>query len=173
MSIFSLFSSKQQTESSDVKNYNSIFNRIKNHVKDLSENEIRFIAAFSGLLGRIAYADLNISEEEVKRIEKILAKTTSLSESEISAVIDVMFSEIKSLVGLENHLYTQEINEIASKEKKEELLIALFLVASADKDISSEENEELRKTAKALGIGHNEYILIRSKFKDYLSILKK
>ena len=172
MNIFNFLGCKTKSNYKKNKQYNSIFTKLETLFEDFSQEDLRYIAAFSGLLGRVAYCDLTISDEELDRIKKILTKTTSLSEKKIAAVVTVMKNEIQALIGLENHLYTQEINELASHEKKMEVLAALFLVAAADKDISSYENEEIRKTSKALGFSHNEFILARSRFKNYLSVLK-
>ena len=115
---------------------------------------------------------IDISDEEISKIKKILTKTTSLSNEGIDAVTGIMNHEILALSGLENYLYTREINALASKKQKEEVMLSLFLVAAADRNISAEENEEIRMIAKALGFSHSDFVEIRSLFKEHLSILR-
>jgi uncharacterized tellurite resistance protein B-like protein len=48
---------------------------------------------------------------------------------------------------------------------------ALFVVA-ADEDVSSEENEQLRRIAKTLDFSQREFQEIRLEFKDYIALLR-
>jgi len=171
MGFFNIFKTKKR-ESAEKEQLTSICTKAKEILEDASDQEITYVSAFSGLLGRVAFSDLEISDEEISKIKKILKKTTALSEDKIDAISEIVQTEIKALAGLENHLYTAQINEIASKKQKEEIMVSLFLVAAADKNISFEENEEIRVISKALGFTHRDFVDIRSMFKEYLSSLQ-
>lgn len=137
-----------------------------------SSEDFRFVTAFAGLLGRIAYADMDISEEEISRIRKILKKTTSIKEEEIEVIVHLVKEETEALSGLENHLYSRELNSTADQKKKEEVMLSLFLVAAADKNISPEENKELGLISKSLGFTDSDFYEFRAMFKEFLSVLK-
>ena len=80
--------------------------------------------------------------------------------------------ETLALSGLGNHLYTRELNSLADTRKKEEVMLSLFLVAAVDKNISPEENEELRLISKSLGFSESDFYEFRAMFKEFLSVLK-
>lgn len=169
MFLDKIFSSASEE---DKKVIGTIFDKISTIATEISDDELRKIAAFSGLLGRVAFSDLDISPEEIGKIDKILKRTSSLGENEINAVLQIVKEETARLVGLEDHIYTNEINELVSREQKFEMMVALFLVAAADKTITPVEEEELRKISKALHFSQNEFIEIRAKFKKYLSVFQ-
>ena len=62
---------------------------------------------------------------------------------------------------------------MATREQKTEILHCLFLVASADDEITSVENEEIRIIAKGMNLSHEEFIAERSAFSDKLSVMRK
>lgn len=136
------------------------------------EDRLRFLAAFGGLLGRVANADNDISESEIKRIKAILLHFTDVNEKEADAVEKIILENTKTLAGLENHIYTREINELADKNKKLEILSCLFAVAAADDEITTDENESLRLISKALLLNNDDFISIRSMYKNKLSVMK-
>lgn len=140
--------------------------------EDMDADKLRYLAAFSGLLGRVAYADRLISGEEKARIERILERFGELEAKDAKAVVALVATYAEKLAGLENHLYTQEINELAAHDKKREIISCLFAVASADDEISPEENHAIENIATGLLLDHQDFISIRSLYRDKLSFLK-
>ena len=69
-------------------------------------------------------------------------------------------------------MYTCELNSLADTRKKEEVMLSLFLVAAVDKNISPEENKELRLIFKSLGFSESDFYEFRAMFKEFLSVLK-
>lgn len=51
-------------------------------------------------------------------------------------------------------------------------MLSLFLVAAVDKNISPEENKELRLIFKSLGFSESDFYEFRAMFKEFLSVLK-
>ncbi len=145
---------------------------IKDALKNVPEDRIRYLAAFGGLLGRVANADGHISPEEDQRIAVILKNFSDLGATEAELVSEIIHQQTKALAGLENHIYMREINELVDRDKKMEILSCLYAVAAADDEISTEENETIRIITKSLGLSHSEYISIRSLYKDKLAVLK-
>lgn len=141
-------------------------------LEHLGEERVRYLAAFGGLLGRVAHADNDFSKEEDERIKNILQHFTDLSSKEAEVVQRIIHENTKTLSGIENYIYTRELNEFASKDKKLEIVSCLFAVAAADDEISSEENESIRLINKALLLTHDDFIAIRSMYKDKLLVMK-
>jgi uncharacterized tellurite resistance protein B-like protein len=140
---------------------------------DLIEpKQAKFIACFAYILSRVARADLNISSEELSKMEQIVMSTGRLPEQQ--AVLVVQMAKRQSILfgSTENFLVTREFNEIASREEKLALLECLYQVASADKSISTVEDNEISQIADEIRIEHDDLIAIRSRFRAFLAVLK-
>jgi uncharacterized tellurite resistance protein B-like protein len=68
---------------------------------------------------------------------------------------------------------TREFSRIATREEKLALLDCLFAVAAAEDGISATEDNEIRQIVNELGLGHPDFIAVRSRWKDQLTVLKK
>ncbi len=141
-------------------------------LESLPAERVRYLAALSGLMGRVAVADGHISEDELGRMGDVLRAFTHLAETETETVVSLMRDKFTELMGLENHIYTREINELADHSQKLEVLSCLFAVAAADDTISPEENEAVRIIAKGLMLTHSDFINVRSLYRQHLSVLK-
>ena len=172
-SLLQLLGIQSESEKRDVSREDSTLAReIRQKLGRLPPERLRFLAAFGGLLGCVANRDGVISDEEETRIREVLKTVSLLSAAEADIVARIVHEQTKALVGLENHMYAREINELADPEDKIEVVSSLFAIAAADDEISPEENEELRRITKALLLTHRDFIIIRSRYRDKLSVLK-
>ncbi len=147
--------------------------KISRQLEDMEPVKARFLAAFAYLLGRVAYADRNVSPEEAGMMEKILVEKGHLSEEQAVLIIEIARQQNRMLGHVDNFLVTREFNELASREQKKDLLACLFAISAADKSISVTEDAEIRQIAGELMLEHNDFISARSAFRDHLEILKK
>lgn len=134
--------------------------------------ESRELAAFAYLLGRVAYADLDISLEEVDEMRAIVAERAALTTDQAALVVQIAKTHNEHFGGTEKFQVTQLFDAIADKDEKMALLDCLFAVAAADEHISQVEDNEIRRVANELGLTHREFIAVRSQWKQYLSVLK-
>ncbi len=133
----------------------------------------RYIAAFAYLLGRVARADLNISAEETRAMERIVMEKGGVPEEQAVIVVQIAKSQNILFGATENYLVSREFNGMATQEQKLALIDCLFAVAAADESISTVEDNEVSQIADELRIEHREYIAIRSSYRQYLAVLKK
>jgi uncharacterized tellurite resistance protein B-like protein len=133
----------------------------------------RFIAAFGYILSRVANADLTISPGEVHAMERIIMERGGLPEEQALIVIQTAKTRAQLFGGTENFLVTREFSCIATREEKLALLDCLFAVAAAEGGISTTEDNEIRQIVNELGLGHPDFIAVRSRWKDQLNVLKK
>ena len=131
------------------------------------------MAAFAYILGRVAHADLDISEDETMTMEEIVVKQGQLTPNLAIIVVQMAKSQNLLFGGTENFLVTREFKKMSTPEQKKNLLRSLFAVSSSDDSISVVENNEIRQVSKELGITHSEFIAIRSSFREYLAVLRK
>jgi uncharacterized tellurite resistance protein B-like protein len=147
--------------------------RITEALDRLDPERARYIAAFAYVLSRVARADLRISETETRAMERIVAASSGLPEEQAIIVVQIAKTQNKLFGATEDFLVTREFNKIATHEQKLALLDCLFAVAAAENLISMEEDNEIREIARELQFDHRDFIAVRSKYRDQLSILRK
>jgi uncharacterized tellurite resistance protein B-like protein len=144
---------------------------IERRLSSLAPSRARYIAAFAGLLARVAYADGEISDAELARIESLVATHAGLGPEDARIVGAVAKTAI--LRDTEKHLLTRHFNEVANESEKLALIECLYAVASADDVVAFVEDNEVRQIASALLLPWSEVLKIRSRYRDKLEELRK
>ena len=147
--------------------------KIASALDQLEPDRAKFIAAFAYLLGRVARADLIITPDETAVMERIVMQQAGLPEEQAVLVVQMAKTQNVLFGGTENFLVTREFNRIATPEQKIALLHCLFAVSAADESISTIEDNEVSQIADELRIEHRDFIAVRSRFRDYLAVLRK
>jgi uncharacterized tellurite resistance protein B-like protein len=168
--LFGLTASTSQTE--EGTGDTETVRRIVGELEALDAETARYLAAFAYILGRVAHADLDISEDETRKMEQIVHDLGHLPEGQAILVVQIAKSQNKLFGGTENFLVTREFRQIATAEQREELLECMFAVSAADDSISVTEEEEIRRIATELGFEHPEYIAARKKWSEYRDVMK-
>lgn len=146
--------------------------KIARELDELDPDTARRVACFAYILGRVAFADLHISDEETMVMERVVTDTTSLPEQQAVLVVQMAKTHNQLFGGTENFLVTREFGRLASSDDKRALLECLYAVSAADASISVEEDNEIRKIASELGLEHRDFIIARSKYAEHLDVLK-
>jgi len=145
--------------------------QITQKLENLDPEKARYVARFAYILGRVANADMRVSEEETHEMERIVREVGGLPEEQ--AIVVVHMAKTRNLVfgGTDNFLVTRAFNETATRDQKLRLLDCLFAVAT-DEGISTVEDNEIRQISKELMLEHRDYIAVRLRYKEHLSVLK-
>jgi uncharacterized tellurite resistance protein B-like protein len=138
----------------------------------LEPERARYIAAFAYLLGRVARADLQISPEETRAMERIVMEKGGVPEEQAIIVVQIAKTQNILFGSTENYLVSREFNNVASQEQKLALIDCMFAVAAADDSISTVEDNEVSQVADELRIERKDFIAIRSTYRNYLAVLK-
>ena len=138
----------------------------------LEPERARYVAAFAYVLSRVAHADLDISQQETRAMERIVMDFGKLPEDQALIVVQMAKTQNLLFGSTENFLVTREFNQIASREDKLRLLECLFAVSAADESVSSVEENEIRRIATELRLGHQDYIQARLAYREHLAVLK-
>jgi uncharacterized tellurite resistance protein B-like protein len=146
--------------------------RISGQLERLPADKARYLASFAYVLARVANADLEIDDAEVREMEAIVRRLAQLSEAEAALVVQIAKSQAQHLGGTENYVVTREFREIASKEQRAELLECIYAVAAADGTISGDESTEILLIAEELGFTRPEANALRARYRDKLSALR-
>ena len=146
--------------------------KIVSELEAMEPARARYVAAFAYILGRVAHADLDISEHETHKMEEIVHGLGHLPEDQSVLVVQIAKSQNRLFGGTENFLVTREFVEISSLEQRQELLDCLFAISAADRSISGVEEAQIRQIASELGFSHSDYVAARSVYNEHREVLK-
>lgn len=157
---------------SPPENKGEVHDRIHEALPRLGEERVEYLAAFAGLLARVAFGDLEISDVEDREMQSCLHEAADLDSTDAELVAHVARNAAEALGGVEDHLLTRAFNERANADQKAVLLDCLYRVAAADGSVSTAEDEEIKQIGTALMIPHNQVMDIRLRHREALEILR-
>jgi uncharacterized tellurite resistance protein B-like protein len=146
--------------------------RITESLDKMDPQQAKYVASFAYILGRVAHADLNISEQETREMERIVQGLGGLPEEQAILVVQIAKTQNTLFGSTENFVVTREFNNLASRAQKLAVLQCLFAVSSSDQVISTTEDNEIRKISSELKLDHRDFIAARSAYRQYLGVLK-
>ena len=146
--------------------------KIARALDELDTDRARYIAVFAYTLGRVAHADLEISEEESRAMERIVVDRGGLPPEQAVIVVQIAKSQNRLFGGTEDFLVTREFNGIADRAQKLQLLDCLYAVSASDDEVSTVEDNEIGKIANELRLERADLTRARQDYVEYLSVLK-
>ena len=162
---------RDQAEPADVR-ASDVLRKITRTLNELEPERARYVAAFAYLLGRVAHADLSVSDRETAEMERIVEKVADLPEEQAILVVQIAKSQNTLFGGTDDFSISQEFNRLADRDQKLRLLECLFAVSSSDESISTVEDNEIRKISRELRLDHADFIAARSSYREHLGVLK-
>lgn len=129
-------------------------------------------ACLSGLMARVAFADLRIEESEKVLIQESLIKWMQMSDDEAHALSELCTEEVKDLAGVENHLYCLPLRESLPVQERYKIIETLFAIAAADGTVENQESEEIRVVNTALLLEPKHFTAARATVLEYLASLR-
>jgi uncharacterized tellurite resistance protein B-like protein len=147
--------------------------RIVSELDKLEPARARRLGAFAYVMSRVAGADLNISDVEMRKIVEILERVGHLPEAQAILVAEIAKNQNRLFGGTENFLVTREFKEISGDVERRELLDCLFAVSAADDAITGDEEAQVWQIASELGFSHREYIEARLAYSDKRTVFRK
>lgn len=146
--------------------------RIVAELDGMEPERARRIAAFAYLLGRVAHADLDISDEETRAMERLVVEVGGLPPEQAVLTVEIAKGQNRLFGGTESFRVSREYREITTKAERGRLLDCLFAVSAADEEISGPEEHEIRRIAEELGFSHREMVEIRQKYNHQRSVVR-
>jgi uncharacterized tellurite resistance protein B-like protein len=147
--------------------------RIARELGQVEPQHRRFLAGFAYVLSRAAHADLDVSEDETRVMERIVTEIGKLPEAQAVLVVEIAKNQTALYGGTEDYLVTREFAAQASDEQRHALVRAAFAVVAADHEITAVEYAELTEIATELGLNRAELNVIRNEYKDQLSAIRQ
>lgn len=173
MSLLKLFGFQQKEAAGTTEVETETVRKITDALDRLEPERARYIAAFAYVLGRVAHADLEISAEETRAMERLIMQRAGLPEAQAILVVQIAKTQNLLFGGTENYLVTREFERLATREQKLVLLDCLLAVSSADESISVVEDNEIRQITSELRLDHSDFIAARAGYREHLAVLKK
>src|SRR5712691_9454548 len=96
--------------------------RIVGQLDQLDLKRARYVAAFAYVLGRVANADLEISDIEREKMIQLVQRAGRLPEDQAVLVVAIAKNQNRLFGGTEDFLVTREFREIATDDQRRELL---------------------------------------------------
>ena len=145
--------------------------RIAEQLEQIEGDGARFVACFAYVLGRVAHADLDISDDEMLAMETLVAEHAGLAPAQAALAVRIASQRNELFGSTDNFLVTRTFAELASLEEKRAMLDCLYAVSAADGSISAEEDHEIRRIASELMLDHQEFINARARYAEFLTLL--
>jgi uncharacterized tellurite resistance protein B-like protein len=133
----------------------------------------RYLALFAFLLARVANVDLDISDAETQEMERLVETYGELPAAQAALVVQIAKAQNRLFGETQNFLAGREFRDAATEEQKRHLLHCLFAVSAADESISVAEEETIRAISRELLVGNDEYLAIRSAYREKRAVLRR
>jgi uncharacterized tellurite resistance protein B-like protein len=147
--------------------------RISEALDQMDPARARFVAAFAYLLGRVAYADREVSSEENAVMERLVRERAEMPEGQAVLVVQIARAQNLMFGGTEDFLVARQFAEMATREQKLALLDCLYAVSAADRRITVVEDNEIGRIANELRLEHADLVAARQRYRQFLTVLQQ
>jgi uncharacterized tellurite resistance protein B-like protein len=137
-------------------------------LQGLPAERARLLAAFTYLLGRVAFADHDVSAAERTIMEGRLATEGDVTPDQARHLVQLAVQATSSHGAAEDYQVAREFELLASREEKLQLLRALFTV-SAQHGITTLEDNEISRIASVLRLERRDVTALRHEFRDAIN----
>jgi uncharacterized tellurite resistance protein B-like protein len=108
------------------------------------------------LLLEVAWADQNITDEELQATRDAVQSMFGLSSEQVQALVDRAKTEHDTAISM--YPFTRAVNESLSMDDKRHLILLLWRLAGADNDVDVHEEYTIRRIADLLYVSHDDFI---------------
>jgi len=130
---------------------------------DLPDEEMRKLGLAGGLMARIAKVDRTVTDEELNAMGGLIEEHWDLTPESAAFVANVALSSLDA--NYDYYRMTREFATSTTPEERQGFLVALFVIAGADEDVSFEETEEIRLVSRGINVTHQDFINAKLKAK--------
>jgi uncharacterized tellurite resistance protein B-like protein len=149
-----------------------VVRRIVRELEAMEPGAARHLALFAFLLARVANVDLDISDEETATMERLVECAGELPPAQAALVVQIAKVQNRLFGDTQNFLAARQFRDLASEDQKRDLIHCLFAVAAADDSIDVVEEETIRQISRELLVTNDEYLAIRSAYREKRSVFR-
>jgi len=147
--------------------------RIVARLEALPAEEARYLASFAYVMSRAANADLDISDDETRLMERFAVESGGLDEAQAVLVVEMAKLQERTQGGTEDFVVTREFASISTPEQRRALVRCCFAVAAVDGRIGPEEAAVVNEIARELDLEAHEVNALRDEFHEQLSAVQE
>ena len=134
----------------------------------LEPERARYLARFAYLLGRVAHADQQVSPEETRLMEQLVAREDDLPPDQAMLVVALAQTSSRLFGGTENFIVARDFSLAATYEQKLSLVRCLFALSAVEGRISVAEEREIQQIARELRVEPADLVRLRLEFRSHL-----
>ena len=146
--------------------------QIVGQLEALPPDQARYLAGFAYILGRAAFADMDVSTVETGEMEQIMVEVGQLTEAQAVLVVEIARTAARLVGATEDYLVTRAWAQNATEAQRLAVLRCCFLVGAADASVSADENAVIKEIANELDVDDHRLNTIREEFHDSLSAVQ-
>jgi uncharacterized tellurite resistance protein B-like protein len=147
--------------------------RISEALDRMEPDRARFVAAFAYLLGRVAYADREVTPEETTEMERLVMERGQMPEEQAVLVVQIARAQNLMFGGTEDFLVARQFAGMAVREQKLALVDCLYAVSAADRSVSVIEDNEISRIVAELRLEHADLVAARQRYREFLAVLRQ
>lgn len=142
-------------------------------LEQMPPDQARFLAGFAYILGRTANADLHVSDDETRQMERIVVEHGGIAEAQAVIVVQIAKTRAELFGPTEDYLVTREFRRIATDAQCLDVLRCCFLVGAVDGTITAEESGTLGSIADELDVDDASVRRLRAEFAEQFAALQE
>ncbi len=119
---------------------------------------LRYIATVVVLLGKVAWADGQVTPKEDERLRALLTHIEGLGPAGVEAVCDALHGKIPSFSGDEMDLVYSELRAICDGNERKQIMRMLLSIAAVDGRLTEAEHDELSTISQELGVSLEDVV---------------
>ena len=150
-----------------------VIHRIARELDAMDPSAARHLALFAFLLSRVANVDQHVTEEETREMSRVVEAFGGVSPPQAALVVEMAKAQHRLFGEVQNFLAAREFRDCTTEDQRRDLLHCLFAVSAADDSISVHEEETIRSISRELLLTNEEYLAIRSAYRDKRAVLKR
>jgi uncharacterized tellurite resistance protein B-like protein len=167
-----LFSRKKPTPPPSARAEISLSALVGAQLSEPEPETVQLVAALTGLLACVAYADRHYSEAEQAHVRRSLSAVHGLPPAGVEAICNVLRDHIVTIAVSNMHVHTRVLRELGDLELRREVLDVLVELAAADGELALAETDLLRRTASSMGLTADDYLASQARHRDKLRTLR-
>jgi uncharacterized tellurite resistance protein B-like protein len=146
--------------------------RIVARLEAMPPERARLVASAAYTLARAANADLHISDEETRLMERILMEHKGLDQPTAVIVVEMAKLQARTVGGTEDYVVTREFRQLATEVQRLDILRACFEIGALSGTITLEETTVVNRIARELDLPLDLVNEVRAEFHDTLSAVQ-
>jgi len=143
--------------------------RIVERLEAMPPERARLVASAAYILARAAHADLHISDDETRLMERELQDHGLVDEASAVIVVQMAKLQARTVGDTEDYVVTREFKALSTPEQRVDILRACFAIGAENGSISAEEAAVLNQIARELDIDQPTVNEVRAEFHELLS----